>query len=103
MVQESKSMVEPKDSGPYEGISLEDAFDAKLEKFMKKLVDGEIGGLYSLVIQEVEKRLIRAVLVKTRGNQLKASKTLGINRNTLRKKMAMLEISPEKIKEIVKG
>ena len=43
--------------------------------------------LYETVMSEVEKSLITIVLKETEGNQLRASKTLGINRNTLRAKI----------------
>lgn len=49
-------------------------------------------GLYDRVIKEVEKPLILAALAATNGNQIKASELLGINRNTLRKKIRELEI-----------
>ncbi len=50
---------------------------------------GEIppAGLYDRVIKEVEEPLINAALSAVNGNQLRASELLGINRNTLRKKM----------------
>ena len=43
--------------------------------------------LYQMVLQEVEKPLLEAVLRHTRGNQTKAAEILGINRTTLRKKL----------------
>ena len=49
-------------------------------------------GLYSRVVREVEKPLIELSLAATRGNQLRAAKLLGLNRNTLRKKITDLEI-----------
>lgn len=49
-------------------------------------------GLYDRVIKEVEKPLILAALAATNGNQIKASELLGINRNTLRKKIRDLDI-----------
>ncbi|GAA6212137.1 nitrogen regulation protein NR(I) [Hyphomicrobiales bacterium 4NK60-0047b] len=49
-------------------------------------------GLYDRVIKEVEKPLILAALAATNGNQIKASDLLGINRNTLRKKIRDLDI-----------
>ncbi len=49
-------------------------------------------GLYNRVIREVELPLIALTLSATRGNQIKAAELLGINRNTLRKKIQELDI-----------
>jgi two-component system nitrogen regulation response regulator GlnG len=49
-------------------------------------------GLYQRVLKEIEKPLILQSLSATRGNQLKAAKLLGLNRNTLRKKIRELDI-----------
>ena len=48
--------------------------------------------IYDRVIAEVERPLIRLTLAATRGNQIKAASMLGLNRNTLRKKIRDLEI-----------
>ena len=52
-------------------------------------LDGEApcAGLYDMVVECVEKPLLEIVLERVKGNQTVASKMLGINRNTLRKKM----------------
>lgn len=49
-------------------------------------------GIYEMVIQEVERPLIKKALAITKGNQLRAADVLGINRNTLRKKIRELNI-----------
>ena len=49
-------------------------------------------GLYGRVIKEVERPLIAMCLSATRGNQIRAAKLLGLNRNTLRKKINELQI-----------
>src|SRR5579875_1216509 len=49
-------------------------------------------GLYQRVLREIERPLIRLTLGATRGNQIKAAHLLGLNRNTLRKKIRELEI-----------
>ncbi|HEX5321536.1 MAG TPA: nitrogen regulation protein NR(I) [Stellaceae bacterium] len=49
-------------------------------------------GLYERVLREIERPLIAATLGATRGNQIKAAHLLGLNRNTLRKKIRELDI-----------
>jgi two-component system nitrogen regulation response regulator GlnG len=44
-------------------------------------------GLYDRIVQEVERPLISICLAATRGNQIRAAHLLGLNRNTLRKKI----------------
>lgn len=53
----------------------------------------ELHNLYALVMNEVEKPLITEVLRLTKGNQSQAALLLGLNRNTLRKKITELQIS----------
>ncbi len=52
-----------------------------------------IGQLYECVLGELEKPLITLVLDRLRGNQIKTAEVLGINRNTLRKKIRRYSIS----------
>ena len=49
-------------------------------------------GLYHRILRDVEEPLINAALIATRGNQIKAAELLGVNRNTLRKKIRDLDI-----------
>ncbi|HEY7644480.1 MAG TPA: helix-turn-helix domain-containing protein, partial [Hyphomicrobiales bacterium] len=44
-------------------------------------------GLYDRILRDVESPLITAALAATRGNQIRAAELLGLNRNTLRKKI----------------
>ncbi|TNC97881.1 MAG: two-component system, NtrC family, nitrogen regulation response regulator GlnG [Stygiobacter sp.] len=50
-------------------------------------------GVYDRVLREVERPLIALALEVTRGNQIKAAQILGLNRNTLRKKIRELDVS----------
>ena len=50
-------------------------------------------GVYERVLPEFEKPLLLACLTATRGNQIRAAELLGLNRNTLRKKIRELNIS----------
>lgn len=49
-------------------------------------------GLYDRVLREIERPLISLTLTATRGNQIRAAQLLGLNRNTLRKKIRELDI-----------
>jgi two-component system nitrogen regulation response regulator GlnG len=49
-------------------------------------------GLYGRIVRDVERPLIAHALAATRGNQIKAAELLGLNRNTLRKKIRELDI-----------
>jgi len=49
-------------------------------------------GLFPRIMKEVERPLIELSLKATRGNQIKAASLLGLNRNTLRKKIRELQI-----------
>jgi two-component system nitrogen regulation response regulator GlnG len=49
-------------------------------------------GLYDKIVKEIERPLIKQALKAVDGNKMKASKLLGMNRNTLRKKMRELNI-----------
>jgi Fis family transcriptional regulator len=51
-------------------------------------LDGQIpSDLYRMVLNEVEKPLLEAVMHQARGNQSRAAEILGLNRTTLRKKL----------------
>ncbi|MEL7464616.1 MAG: nitrogen regulation protein NR(I) [Pseudomonadota bacterium] len=58
-------------------------------------------GLYDRVLREIELPLIALTLMSTRGNQLKAADVLGINRNTLRKKIRELDIPVTRGKKLM--
>ena len=58
------------------------------------------GALYKSIIQAIEKPLIEHTLERTEGNQLKAARILGINRNTIRSKIKKLGIDLKKWKAV---
>lgn len=73
--------------------SLEVFIEEKLNRFIKKLNGAKGVNFYDMIMAEIEKPLISLALKETRGNQIKAANLLGINRNTLRKKVAELRLS----------
>ncbi len=75
---------------PLEDLAFEDMIKAKLAGFMQRMDGYPLHDLYDKVVQRVERPLFELVLQHTGGNQLKAAEILGLNRNTLRKKLAEL-------------
>ncbi|OYV40628.1 MAG: nitrogen regulation protein NR(I) [Acidocella sp. 20-61-6] len=69
-----------------------DTMAAVVERHIGRLLatireSGEEGVLYERALAELERPLIRMTLAETRGNQIRAAALLGLNRNTLRKKI----------------
>jgi two-component system nitrogen regulation response regulator GlnG len=77
-------------------LSLEEIIRHKLEDYFRRTEGVDVDNLYSLVIERVERPLLELTLKKTRGNQIRAAQILGINRNTLRKKITDLRIELRK-------
>ncbi|MDG6094082.1 nitrogen regulation protein NR(I) [Acetobacter sp. AN02] len=82
--------VRAKDEGKAE--ALVDAVTRHIRRYFADGQQDSIQDLYDRVIAEVERPLIRMTLAATRGNQIRASAILGLNRNTLRKKIRDLDI-----------
>lgn len=74
--------------------------DNEIARYVRRAMDGyfrDLDGekpcaIYDMVISSVEKPLIEVVLGRVAGNQTLAARLLGMNRNTLRKKMKVLGI-----------
>ncbi|OLC15754.1 MAG: two-component system response regulator [Candidatus Rokubacteria bacterium 13_1_40CM_69_27] len=77
--------------------SLEEIIERKLMECVRGLRQRSTANLYDLMVGLVEKPLLRAVLRETEGNQVRAAQILGINRNTLRKKLTEHGINPEEL------
>ncbi len=66
---------------------IEDSVRLTLEQYFKDLRGAEPRGVHAMVLQTVEKPLLQVVMEQAQGNQSKAAEWLGINRNTLRRKL----------------
>lgn len=77
---------------PLEDMAFEDMIKAKLAGFLRRMDGYAVHDLYEKVVQRVERPLLELVLQYTGGNQVKAAEILGLNRNTLRKKLAELSL-----------
>jgi two-component system nitrogen regulation response regulator GlnG len=83
----------------YAEMSLEDVVRMKLKEYFRQTGDVQPSDLYSLIMERIERPLIELTLERTNGNQLQAATILGINRNTLRKKISLLKITPRRAAE----
>ena len=77
--------------GEIEGTDqLQAALSAALPALVREAAAADHGQLYRSVLARVERPLLQHALLLAGGNQLKAARLLGINRNTLRKRLRLL-------------
>jgi len=77
---------------PTQPPSLSTQVTVTLESYFETLDNESATDVYEMVIQQVEKPMIEFVLAQTEQNQSRSAQILGINRNTLRKKMQMYNL-----------
>ena len=88
----------PPQLAPNHSESLSEAVERHLHGYFAAHRDRiPAAGLYDRVLREIERPLLQLSLAATRGNQIRAAELLGLNRNTLRKKLRELDI------EVVRG
>ena len=79
--------------GPHTEEGLSAAIERHLASYFASFGDTlPPPGLYHRVLREIEHPLLSVTLAATRGNQIRAADLLGVNRNTLRKKIRDLDI-----------
>ena len=66
---------------------LDECVRASLEAYLRDLDGLEPHGMHEMLVRAVEKPLLEVVMVAAANNQSKAAQWLGLNRNTLRKKL----------------
>lgn len=81
-----------------QSVSLEKLVKSKLEVLFQQQKEAqvELNGLYNVIIEQVEKPLLELALRAYNGNQVKTAQMLGINRNTLKKKIDNYKIKVKK-------
>ena len=79
---------------PAEQLSFEEMVRAKIHALLMRMEGYPLEDLYEEVISRVERPLIELVLERTNNNQVRAAEILGMNRNTLRKKIAARSAKP---------
>ena len=87
-----EKVADPKDA------NLASYVEQKLGDFVRAMNVGSGKNLYPTLMRAVERPLIELALRETNGNQVKAARLLGLNRNTLRKKILEFEISVRQVK-----
>jgi len=71
--------------------NLQDKIETLLDNYFKDLDGEKPNDVYNMVLHSVEKPLLIYIMNYAQGNQTKAAKILGLNRNTLRKKTRVLQ------------
>lgn len=79
-------------NGAEQSVCLETYLEHKVGDFVKGMRNGSGRNLHPMLIAAVERPLILLTLRETKGNQIQAAELLGLNRNTLRKKILDLRI-----------
>lgn len=82
-----------------QSVSLEKLVKSKLEVLFSQQKEAQVdlNGLYNVVMEQVEKPLLELALRAYNGNQVKTAQMLGINRNTLKKKIDNYKIRVKKM------
>jgi len=65
---------------------------ATVRRYLDDLGDSAPTNLYQLLLEQIEKPLLAVVMERARGNRCRAADVLGINRNTLRKKLQQYDL-----------
>jgi Fis family transcriptional regulator len=67
--------------------SIQEVVQKSLEEYFNDLGEQQASNIYDMVVLTVEKPILEVVMLRAEGNQSHAAQMLGINRNTLRKKL----------------
>jgi Fis family transcriptional regulator len=73
--------------------NLQDKIETLLDNYFKDLDGEKPNDVYNMVLHSVEKPLLIYIMNYAQGNQTRAAKILGLNRNTLRKKLEFYNLN----------
>jgi len=96
MPQDLSLATEPAIANVQSDANLDEIIRHKLRELLQEQIPGNKSNLYARIIECVERPLLELTLERTGGNQLQAAAVLGINRNTLRKKLSALALDPRR-------
>ena len=68
-------------------VNIQECVRTSLESYLQDLGESEPNGMYTMLVNVVEKPLLEVVMLHADNNQSRAAQWLGLNRNTLRKKL----------------
>lgn len=92
----SASQARPSQQKTAPNLALEEFMEHRLKDFVKQMKVSGGRNLHPMLLREIERPLITITLRETNGNQIQAAHLLGMNRNTLRKKIKDLKIRVSK-------
>jgi len=93
MKQSSHMLDENTQTEQQEISQLYNAVKHSIRRYLYELDGTTPHDMYELVLKQIERPLLEAVLEHTRGNQSRAAEYLGLNRGTLRKKLRQYDLS----------
>ena len=80
---------------PDKGGKLAECVRKSVRRYLRDLNGEEASRIYQMVLEQVEKPLLELIMKHSDNNQSRASRMLGINRNTLRKKLDTYQIGEQ--------
>lgn len=94
VLDQNAGVIDAEMGAKLDSYSLEAIVESKISRVLDHFGKFPPDDLHQLIMSKVEKPLLGQILRRTGGNQVHASRILGINRNTLRKKMKMYGFAP---------
>lgn len=96
----AQSMLKPAEKQiRHRELTLTDYVQTKFEDFVRAMKEGSARDIYPMLMQAVERPLIELALRETNGNQMQAARLLGMNRNTLKKKIVEFRIPVARLRD----